>query len=253
MIALQGYQSPEKSFGYPAWAGRPSSSTFLSEMRGFLETRGVISASYRSVGPFLSQLDASASLHHFGFPKGWVELYDGDPEFRTHDPIADFIISAGRFMTWSGAIAAQQLTDRQQSFVTAMRSHGLVDGIALPLYGPRGRAAYATYSFDRLIGSEDLENVLVLNDFFQQRHVEIALSEDSTWTQEKSVSRREKEVLFWMAKGKSNGDISVILDLKHSTVSTFTKRAFEKLGVNNRLDATRVALQRGIISLSGIN
>lgn len=250
MMNIEGYSPPEKTYNYPAWQGAPSSSKFLEEMRGFLEQRGIMSASYRNVRPFHSQLDVSAELHHFGFSASWIEFYDRHPEFRRLDPIADFIMAAGRFMTWNEAVAAQQLGEAQQSFVATMRANGLVDGIALPLYGPRGRAAYATYSFGRPIVTADLENILILNDFFIQRHVEIALADDNAWTLERALSNREKEVLFWIAKGKSNADISIILDLRHSTVCTFANRAFVKLGVNNRLDATRVALHRGIINLS---
>ena len=250
MNNVDGYSPPERAYDYPAWSGEPSSARFLDEMRGFLEDRGVISASYRSVQPFHSQLDGSAQLYHFGFPASWIDLYDHDPGFRRLDPIADFIIAAGRFMTWNEAVAAQDLDEAHQDFVIKMRAHGLVDGIALPLYGPRGRAAYATYSFGRPIVTADLPEILVLNDFFAQRHVEIAIAEDDAWTAQRALSNREKEVVYWIAKGKSNADISTILDLSHATVCTFANRAFVKLDVNNRLDATRVALQRGIINLS---
>ena len=249
-MRFDGYSPPEIAFDYPAWSGSPSLSGFLSQMRGFLEGRGVVSASYRDVKPFHSQLDASAELHHFGFPESWQKLYDDNPGFRRFDPIADYIVAAGRFMTWNEAIAAQDLDAARLDFVAAMRAHGLVDGIALPLYGPRGRAAYATYSFGRHIVTADLPDVLILNDFFNQRHVEIAMADDDAWTSARALSAREKEVIYWIAKGKSNGDIAIILDLSPATVSTFANRAFVKLGVNNRLDATQVALHRGIINLS---
>lgn len=220
-------------------------------MRGFLEGAGVVSASYRRVAPFHSQLDASAALYNFGFPASWVALYDEDPAFREHDPIADFIIRAGRFMTWHEAIEAQQLTAPQEAFVAAMHAHGVIDGIALPLFGPRGREAYTTYSFGREIGAGDLNTILMLNDFFQLRHTEIANSEDYSWSELHALSDRETEVLFWIAKGKSNKDISVILGVTAATVAEYVKRIFLKLGVYSRMDAARVGLQRGIVSLTG--
>lgn len=52
-----------------------------------------------------------------------------------------------------------------------------------------------------------------------------------------SLSPREIEVLEWVEKGKSNEQISEILGLSRNTVKTFLKRAFIKLGVENRTAA----------------
>ena len=52
-----------------------------------------------------------------------------------------------------------------------------------------------------------------------------------------TLSQREIEVLDWVEKGKSNEQISEILGLSQNTVKTFLKRAFIKLGVENRTAA----------------
>lgn len=244
------YQPPQVVFGYPAWPGTPSADLLITGMREFLKSKGVVSASYRHVSRFHSQLDDSANLHHFGFPAAWVRLYDHDPKFREHDPIADFILAAGSFMTWRQAIGAQSLDPEQQAFVEAMEQHGLVDGIALPLYGPRGKEAYATYSFGREINADDLETVLMLNDFFWLRHAEIAIAEDEAWIRDRALSPRETEVLYWIAQGKSNHDIAIILHVKLPTVAEYVKRLFAKLEVRTRMEAASAGLQRGIINLS---
>jgi DNA-binding CsgD family transcriptional regulator len=48
------------------------------------------------------------------------------------------------------------------------------------------------------------------------------------------LSRREAEVLGWLARGKSNADISQILEISLDTVKTHLRRVFDKLGVDNR-------------------
>ena len=63
----------------------------FEELKTFLENRQVVSASYRLVSAFHSQLDKSAQLFHFGFREEWVKLYDDNHDFRQHDPLADFI------------------------------------------------------------------------------------------------------------------------------------------------------------------
>ena len=51
------------------------------------------------------------------------------------------------------------------------------------------------------------------------------------------LSAREREVMGWVEKGKTNGEIAEILSLSINTVKTHLKRSFVKLGVENRTAA----------------
>lgn len=57
------------------------------------------------------------------------------------------------------------------------------------------------------------------------------------------LTPREAEVLLWVAQGKSNGDIAIILGCAENTVKVHTARIFEKLGFENRNAATVRALE----------
>jgi DNA-binding NarL/FixJ family response regulator len=57
------------------------------------------------------------------------------------------------------------------------------------------------------------------------------------------LTPREAEVLFWLAQGKANGDIAVILDLSMPTVKTHLGHIFTKLHVENRTSAVVRALE----------
>lgn len=48
------------------------------------------------------------------------------------------------------------------------------------------------------------------------------------------LSRRETEVAKWLAEGKSNPEIAVILGAKPRTVEKHMERILEKLGAENR-------------------
>lgn len=56
------------------------------------------------------------------------------------------------------------------------------------------------------------------------------------------ITAREAEVLLWIAQGKSNGEISVIIDASESTVKKHVQHIFEKLGVDSRHAAAIAAL-----------
>jgi DNA-binding CsgD family transcriptional regulator len=51
------------------------------------------------------------------------------------------------------------------------------------------------------------------------------------------LSLREREVLDWLAGGKTDRDIADILGISHRTVHKHLQRIYEKLGVENRTSA----------------
>lgn len=56
-----------------------------------------------------------------------------------------------------------------------------------------------------------------------------------------SLTAREGEVLVWIARGKSNRDISDILNISPRTVNKHLEQVFTKLGVENRAAAAAIA------------
>jgi len=56
------------------------------------------------------------------------------------------------------------------------------------------------------------------------------------------LTRREAEVLAWLSRGKTNRDISTILDTSPRTVQKHVEHIFQKLGVETRTAAAAKAL-----------
>ena len=54
---------------------------------------------------------------------------------------------------------------------------------------------------------------------------------------QRDLTPREREVLFWLARGKSNAEIATILGIKPATVGKHLERIYPKLGVENRAAA----------------
>jgi two-component system invasion response regulator UvrY len=61
------------------------------------------------------------------------------------------------------------------------------------------------------------------------------------------LSQREVQVLMMVAQGRNVHDISQRLCLSSKTVSTYRYRLFEKLGVENDVELTRLAIRHGIV------
>jgi DNA-binding NarL/FixJ family response regulator len=58
-----------------------------------------------------------------------------------------------------------------------------------------------------------------------------------------SLTGREADVLVWIARGKSNKDISSVLNISPRTVNKHLEQIFEKLGVENRASAAAITIQ----------
>ena len=73
--------------------------------------------------------------------------------------------------------------------------------------------------------------------------------EDVQWTPELLRERlkltfREAEILMWIARGKTNKEIGLILTTSPRTVNKHLEHIFEKLGVSTRAAAVAVVLKR---------
>lgn len=60
------------------------------------------------------------------------------------------------------------------------------------------------------------------------------------------LSQRELEVLYWLASGASNREISELLYITESTVKRHVYNIFSKLNVRNRTQATLQAIKLGV-------
>lgn len=58
------------------------------------------------------------------------------------------------------------------------------------------------------------------------------------------ITKREAEVLFWIAKDKSNAQIAKVLGCREGTVRKHLENLYKKLGVQTRTAAVMVALEK---------
>jgi DNA-binding CsgD family transcriptional regulator len=61
------------------------------------------------------------------------------------------------------------------------------------------------------------------------------------------LTDREIEILRWVARGKSNGAIAVILDRRMNTVKNQLHLIYQKLDVVSRAQAAVVAVRLGVM------
>ena len=62
-----------------------------------------------------------------------------------------------------------------------------------------------------------------------------------------ALTRREVEILTWIARGKSNADIAQIVGISPHTVDTYCRRVMSKLDTSSRTTAAVRASQGGLL------
>ncbi|QUL38770.1 LuxR family transcriptional regulator [Erythrobacter sp. JK5] len=182
-----------------------------------------------------------------GFSREWLDLYE-QADFRAKDPIPVRTLQHGSMLSWQDAISYAPNTRENEEYFAAMAEFGLVHGFGLPLFGPRGRDAYASFDFGMPITQIDGHRLGIVRSVPQAAHQRVSVLLDSM-DDRPELSEREREVMSWVARGKSISAIATILDIAPDTVKTYTKRIYAKLDVSDRVGATVKALKLGLVQV----
>lgn len=213
----------------------------------FFESRGINMMSYHHLPPLGAfDHDLVVPVVHHGFPEDWVARYRKDGLHRI-DPIPRKALHAVRPFHWSDIYEASDLKPEERRYLSLARETGLGDGFAVPVFGPFGRNGYVGLGVGAGHEAEDGAEMLVLQTAAQlahQRYCEFLFEKRLPGI---ALSEREREILCWVARGKSNAVIAEILDLSANTVDTYTRRLFAKLEVNDRINAALRGLALGVI------
>jgi two-component system, NarL family, response regulator DesR len=65
------------------------------------------------------------------------------------------------------------------------------------------------------------------------------------WSEADPLTDRERQVLRFAAEGQSSLEIAGILKLSEGTIRNYLSEAIAKLGANNRVEAARIAREKG--------
>lgn len=86
-------------------------------------------------------------------------------------------------------------------------------------------------------------------DFIIQKLSEDKVLIDPRESAFSKLSRQEKHVLLLVSEGKTNRDISNILELGEGTTRNYVSSVFNKLGLSNRAEAAAYAISNGLREL----
>jgi len=193
-----------------------------------------------------THLPATMPLQH-GFSKEEIDLYLSF-DFQRLDIVPRAALAAGMPIRWSTVWRNTELTSEERLFLEALRKIDFSDGFSLPCYGPSGRNAVV--GLGKMAEDVDLSpsHMDLLHFAAQAAHLRICTLFADEVTLDRQLSTREKEILDWVARGKSNNVIAEILAISPGTVDTYMRRIYEKLDVSDRTSAAVKGVGLGLIA-----
>lgn len=175
------------------------------------------------------------SLGHANYPREFCQLYMG--QGLAADPAVHCLIHSRHTVTSSADLPGYQ---DPKEILSLKLDFGIKTCLSTGVRGANGTCTYFAFSnFDE----KQAQKLRLLLDILTP-HFHLGYLRCTTpWEppglvqQDAALSKREEEILRWVAAGKTNWEISVILHVSLNTIKFHLKNIFQKIGVENRWSA----------------
>lgn len=230
-------------------AGAPTAAALWPLLHAFAAERGVRRMSYHHYLPGEAAVSGSGfDLRAEGFPAEWVCRYLNARLYAV-DPIPALALRLPAPFRWSETAEKVRLRPAERAYLDELAEADLGDGLALAAFGPGGRNGYVGLGWGGPVPPLSPAALAELQAAAQMGHLAYcARVPPEAVGRRAGLSPREREVLDWIARGKSNGDIADILGISRHTVGTLVRRIFAKLGVNDRVSAALLGGGAGLLA-----
>lgn len=182
------------------------------------------------------------------FPPDWCGRYV-ERKYRVIDPVVRRAPTLLRPFLWDQLAKKCQLQPSERRVLAEAKEAGLKHGMSVPLYGPLGQVALASFAspFDDADPQCQMSHLNVLAWHFHIALAEISRPSASGSSCEIALSERERDCLRWVGEGKSSWEIGKILEVSENTVNFHLKNAIRKLGTSNRTHGIAKAIRQNLI------
>lgn len=178
--------------------------------------------------------------------KEWGDRYRSQNYFWA-DPVSRFSLAHHRPFTWVEARAGSPDTRVARQIASEATNVGMVDGLGFPLADPTSVQSVVSLSSDKTVDlPHSARGLLHMVCIYCEMHaVELTKAAD----RQGHLTPKEKEILQWMAAGKSRWETSRILSVSDRTVETHLKNASQRLGTSSTTQTIALALYSRLIHL----
>lgn len=181
------------------------------------------------------------------YPESWMAHYVRSG-YMDIDPLKEAAPLLRNAFRWDDVPKLINLSPKQRNCFYGGIEAGLNCGVGVPFHGPFGEVAGIglTSSHKKIDVNKNVLSTLSL--LSQQFHTAyLGLLTDPASRPAVKLTPREREVLLWSARGKSNWAIGEILGVSEETVKFHIKQCIAKLGSDSKITAVVKAIRLHLI------
>jgi DNA-binding CsgD family transcriptional regulator len=173
------------------------------------------------------------------WPREWLDHWSNH-RYLFVDPIVKRLLSSREPLRWSPTEGA---VDRAGARVLQEASeYRMPAGFAVPVYSRQGlvvAVSMATEHYD--LGPRDEQSLYLASIYFHGK-LEALQAQSASPQRGPRLTPRERECLSWVASGKTDWEISQILNIAEQTVHEYVQNALIKLNATTRAQAVAIAI-----------
>jgi len=181
-----------------------------------------------------------------GFPEEIVAKYVGEEMYR-RNPLLGYAQQSAEPFYFDEITSLRSLSAREAEWVRSVQEAGYANGLGVQVFGPGGRNGYFGLGFVPGVTRLDPSDPPRMQGICQAAHLRYCAQILAMQDAPPTLSEREKDVLVWVARGKSNAAIGEILGISAHTVDAHLRRIYLKLGVYDRITAAVRGIGLGLV------
>jgi LuxR family quorum sensing-dependent transcriptional regulator len=182
-----------------------------------------------------------------GWNPEWSDIYVRE-KLQDHDPVAQHSIRTLEPYYWNEAPLNPRDEKRSRQVMQRARDFGMRQGFCVPVHSETGLGAALSISGYMPDRSRAVRSALHLIALYTHNRVRVLLRPPAP-QRPNLLSDREREVLRWVAAGKTNNETGIILSISERTVRFHLASISHKLDTVNRMTSVARAIALGEIPL----
>jgi LuxR family quorum sensing-dependent transcriptional regulator len=214
----------------------------------FLETIKVFGFDVCAAGAWVGV--GGTREHRFYFnnwPKDWFDLYREKGFFET-DPMVFETLRRMTTFLWSEISEARGFTPEGRVVFAAFKAYGWSEVMGVPVHGPSGYQGLVSMASLKPLTLTPSERgvlramALAVHDL---AHASVGYGEGMR--SRIDLTRREADCMRWVAAGKTDAEIGIILGIATATAHYHVEHVKKKAGTRSRSEAVALLVLAGAI------
>jgi DNA-binding CsgD family transcriptional regulator len=163
------------------------------------------------------------------------------------DPVSRWSFSQSKPFTWKTAREMTKATARTKEIQQEASRYGMSDGIVFPMFDPNSWQSVISLATDDKGGlaKDQIGDLYLLSSYCAMTASSLLRSADQP---DRRLTDREKEILQWVSRGKTDWEIATILRMSEGSVTQRLVRIREILDVTNKAQTVSRAIRLGLIN-----